>query len=160
MTPTYQPSFDIYLDSADSVSLPDQLQHSAIHHDVKIRDLTLDEKTYLERLQSPRTWTNVEPDCLCFPDMHIDSTDTVCPSNNSFIHAYRLTRAYGPNHLLETVFITNCSCAETQKLSNMLAGGYDTSTQSFQDLLVFFEVKDRCIHTRYVAKHQHHYITI
>lgn len=52
-------------------------------------------------------------------------------------------------HIHETVIITNCSCDETQKLSNMLAGGYDTSTQSFQDLLVFFEVKDRCIHTRF-----------
>jgi hypothetical protein len=123
--------------------------------DEDVESLDSDGNLYLRRLESPRMWTFVHEDCICFPDFIIgDGTGHGCKTStdvqldlNVFIHAYSVRRTFGASSHVLTA--TDCGCPYIENFEVLLLGGFDTSSHTLAELLTLFEVGSPCIHARY-----------
>ena len=110
-----------------------------------LRNLDADAHAYLHLLRTSRTWTRVESNCLCFPDIKIQDEKNYTlgieleksSKKSCFIHVYRNGK----------FFLPDCSCDYGERLGSMLLGGYVTD-MNVADELEYFEVGDPCIHAR------------
>ena len=135
-----------------------------------------DQLTYHSLLRGKVTM--IGADTLCFPDIFFSTAATVtitdirssildhfvlnthcndfqlCSlqrfsfrlSTTNFVHVYRVSRTF--LEVTRIMYAVDCHCDYSAALLPLLSGGFDEDNQTFDQLLAFFKVPEKCVHAR------------